>query len=136
LEGNLASGLLTLGNTTKVVRTTLTSDPEKLAEIQTQLRGTNFDNEARSDLDQACLDFWSGKNAAYDKHTVVLWGRDNQIRLFHVLRTMLNDQGKRLVHIGMRSGGLDMFAISGQRTIYVIGPDTKDERIPLLAEAI
>jgi hypothetical protein len=29
-----------------------------------------------------------------------------------------------------------MFAISGQRTIYIIGPDTRDERIPLLAEAI
>lgn len=58
-----------------------------------------------------------------------LWTRNNQIRLFHILRVGLNAQGSRMVHVGMRSGGLDMFALSGQRTIYLVGPDTKDVRV-------
>lgn len=45
--------------------------------------------------------------------------RFNQVRLFYVLKKMLKVHGCHLVHVGMRSGGLDMYAFSGQKTIYV-----------------
>jgi hypothetical protein len=45
--------------------------------------------------------------------------RQYQVRLFYVLKKMLKVRGRRLVHVGMRSGGLDMFGFSGQKTIYV-----------------
>lgn len=64
------------------------------------------------------------------------WTRNNQVRLFHVLRAMLNDFGLKMVHVGMRSGGLDMFALSGQRTIYVVGPRTGDQRMEQVAVAV
>lgn len=45
--------------------------------------------------------------------------RQYQVRLFYVLKKMLKVRERRLVHVGMRSGGLDMFGFSGQKTIYV-----------------
>ena len=45
--------------------------------------------------------------------------RFNQVRLFYVLKKMLKVRQCEMVHVGMRSGGLDMFGFSGQKTIYV-----------------
>lgn len=64
------------------------------------------------------------------------WTRDHQIRLFHILDYALRDQGKQMVHVGMRSGGLDMFAFAGQRTIYLIRQGLGDARIEPLAQTI
>ncbi|NOT09776.1 MAG: hypothetical protein HOP28_16410 [Gemmatimonadales bacterium] len=58
------------------------------------------------------------------------WGlggdRSHQIRFFYVLSKMLKLQVPRLnlVHVGMRSGGLDMYGFSGQRIIYIVAPVT------------
>jgi hypothetical protein len=45
--------------------------------------------------------------------------RFNQVRLFYVLKKMLKVRDRKMVHVGMRSGGLDMFGFSGQKAIYV-----------------
>lgn len=49
--------------------------------------------------------------------------RHSQVRLFYVLKKMLKANGAKLVHVGMRSGGLDMLGFSGQRTIYIAKAD-------------
>jgi hypothetical protein len=58
--------------------------------------------------------------------------RQYQVRLFYVLKKMLKVRDRRLVHVGMRSGGLDMFGFSGQKTIYV-SRATGDERMEPVA---
>lgn len=59
--------------------------------------------------------------------------RQYQVRLFYVLKKMLKVRERRLVHVGMRSGGLDMFGFSGQKTIYV-SRATGDERMEPVAQ--
>lgn len=72
----------------------------------------------------------------YWKADTAFWTRDRQIRLFHILDFALREQGKKMVHVGMRSGGLDMFALAGQRTIYMIRKNMQDARITPLATTL
>jgi hypothetical protein len=58
--------------------------------------------------------------------------RFNQVRLFYVLKKMLRVHNCNLVHVGMRSGGLDMYAFSGQNTIYVSRATGDDRMAPLV----
>jgi hypothetical protein len=55
--------------------------------------------------------------------------RPQQVRLFYVLGKLLKRQGHRLVHVGMRSGGLDAYAFSGQRVLYLLPTHFGDERM-------
>jgi hypothetical protein len=59
--------------------------------------------------------------------------RFNQVRLFYVLKKMLKVYGCNLVHVGMRSGGLDMYAFSGQKTIYVSRANGDARMAPVVA---
>lgn len=54
--------------------------------------------------------------------------RLNQVRLFYVLEKMIQVHNCRMVHVGMRSGGLDMFGFSGQCIIY-LSLKTNDDRM-------
>jgi hypothetical protein len=58
-----------------------------------------------------------------------LVNRSNQVRLFHILVQNLARNGRGLVHIGMRSGGLDMYAFSGQNTLYILSGNAPDARM-------
>jgi hypothetical protein len=67
-------------------------------------------------------------------------GRDIQIRFFYILEKQLKAVGRGLVHVGMRSGGLDMYGFSGQRMIYIAGPaklhkDPNDKRMTNVVNA-
>lgn len=67
--------------------------------------------------------------------------RDLQIRFFYVLAQQLKAAGRRLVHVGMRSGGLDMYTFSGQRVVYIVAPtvaggNLNDNRMQPVATAI
>ncbi|MCU0625587.1 MAG: hypothetical protein MUF21_03745 [Gemmatimonadaceae bacterium] len=57
-----------------------------------------------------------------------------QVRLFYLLKRVL-DPGKRLVHVGMRSGNLDVYAFAGQDIVYLIAQGFDDRRIEALANA-
>jgi hypothetical protein len=74
------------------------------------------------------------------------WGpipnrRDLQIRFFYLLGKQLKANHRRLVHVGMRSGGLDMYSFSGQRVIYLVAPklvggNMNDNRMPHVVNSI
>ena len=59
--------------------------------------------------------------------------RFNQVRLFYVLKKMLKVRNCRMVHVGMRSGGLDMFGFSGQKAVYVSRAAGDDRMAPVAA---
>lgn len=68
--------------------------------------------------------FWAG--------VPVLDGeRLNQTRMFYLLWRDLKvcAPAHGLVHVGMRSGGLDAYGFSGQPTLYLIGPGDADLRM-------
>lgn len=52
-----------------------------------------------------------------------------QVRLFYLLHRHLKAAGKRLVHLGMRSGNLDYYAFSGQKVVYMFPRGMADARI-------
>ena len=61
---------------------------------------------------------WLGQ---FWKHsTPVPSRRDLQLRFFHILSKQLKARGHRMVHAGMHSGGLDMYASAGQRVVQVL----------------
>jgi hypothetical protein len=55
--------------------------------------------------------FWEDKN--------FFKNRLNQVRLFYILEKMIQVHNCGMVHVGMRSGGLDMFGFFGQNIIYL-----------------
>jgi hypothetical protein len=65
-----------------------------------------------------------------------LAARPDQVRLFYVLGKHLKLNAKRLVHVGMRSGGLDAYAFSGQRTLYLLPEHFGDERMGRAVDAL
>ncbi len=70
--------------------------------------------------------FWDDEAWAHNE-----LGRSGQVRLFYILKKKLNANGKGLVHVGMRSGGLDAYAFAQQHTIYLIPKSEapRDERV-------
>jgi hypothetical protein len=58
----------------------------------------------------------------------------NQVRLFYLLKRSLED-GMQLVHVGMRSGNLDVYAVAGQDIIYLVAHGFDDRRIEALVNA-
>jgi hypothetical protein len=55
--------------------------------------------------------------------------RAAQIRLFYTLQSDLEKQAKGMLHVGMRSGGLDMFGFGDQPVLYIIGAESDDARM-------
>jgi hypothetical protein len=57
--------------------------------------------------------------------------RQMQLRLFYVLKRELKNAGRKLVHVGMRSGGLDAYAFAGHAVIYIVsqGQTGSDNRM-------
>ena len=72
--------------------------------------------------------FWKGESANKIKT------QPRQLRLFYVLKKVLKYASCRLVHVGMRSGGLDAYAFSGQSIIYLVPAGVDDQRIQFLAK--
>ncbi len=56
-------------------------------------------------------------------------GRQKQVRLFYILKRELKANGKRLVHVGMRSGGLDAYGFAGQAIVYIVAEYSADTRM-------
>lgn len=65
--------------------------------------------------------FWEKDGVNLDRRT--------QIRMFATLRDLLNVEGKELVHVGPRSGGLDFYGFAGEPTLYLLGGDVPDQRM-------
>jgi hypothetical protein len=68
--------------------------------------------------------FWAGV-------PVLESDRRNQTRMFYLLwrDLKLAAPPRGLVHVGMRSGGLDAYGFSGQPTLYLVGPGENDQRM-------
>jgi hypothetical protein len=62
--------------------------------------------------------------------------RPQQLRFWEYLRDVLSRSGKKLVHVGMRSGGMDFLGFAGQPIIYVISRDAEDRRMKPVAEQL
>ena len=73
--------------------------------------------------------FWND----FEKYKITN-SQKNQIRLFYVLKQIIKQHSKRLVHVGMRSGNLDNFAFAGQTIIYMVPVGFDDRRIEQLAK--
>ena len=57
-------------------------------------------------------------------------GRQDQTRMFYILSELLQSKGHKLVHTGPRSGGIDMYGLGGQSTVYLL--NTKPGGTPSL----
>jgi hypothetical protein len=59
------------------------------------------------------------------------WGdsRQKQVRLFYILKRELKANKNRLVHVGMRSGGLDAYGFAGQAIVYIVAEYSPDKRM-------
>ncbi len=55
--------------------------------------------------------------------------RQQQVRLFYILQRELQANKKRLVHVGMRSGGLDAYGFAGQAIVYIVAEYSTDKRM-------
>lgn len=73
-------------------------------------------------------EFWNGRP--------LLGARTMQVRLFYILKKALKESGKSLVHVGMRSGGLDAYGFSGQRIIYLYKDSVNDARMEAVCRDI
>src|SRR5262249_51802298 len=52
--------------------------------------------------------------------------RPQQLRFWEYVRDVLGRSGKALVHVGMRSGGMDFLGFAGQPIIYIVAKDADD----------
>ncbi|MBR0646451.1 hypothetical protein [Plastoroseomonas hellenica] len=71
-----------------------------------------------------------------DKERGISLTRPEQLRFWEYVRDVLSRNGKRLVHVGMRSGGMDFLGFAGQPIIYVISRDADDRRMKPVAEQL
>jgi hypothetical protein len=62
--------------------------------------------------------------------------REMQVRLFHVLGRLLGYAGRNYVHVGMRSGGVDLFGFAGQPMIYLVKTGSYDARMVKVANGL
>ena len=90
----------------------------------------DYDPKDTSDARNLINNFATIIIGRFYQDNLMLATRARQARLFYILKRVLKTNGKRLVHVGMRSGGMDFLGFAGQRIIYITGTRGDNSPIP------